>query len=161
MRRDSGNIIVEEQEIMRCPVRVLFICHRNAIRSQMAEGLLRRIGGRGFYVWSAGIQAEPLDLLTIETMAKLGIDISGHMSKSIDYVIGQDFDYIVTLCSKAQLHLSEFSGSYEHLQWHLLDPTEFQGNDDNKRQLLRLLCIELIERIRMWVDLIECKKKAR
>jgi arsenate reductase len=144
---------------MRCPVRVLFICHRNAIRSQMAEGLLRRLGGRSFYVRSAGIQAEPVDLLVIEMMAKLGIDISGHMSKSIDYVIGQDFDYIITLCSKAQLHLSEFSGCYEHLQWHLPDPTEFQGNDDNKRQLLRILCVDLIERIRMWVDLIEGEKE--
>jgi arsenate reductase len=139
------------------PVRVLFICHRNAVRSQMAEALLRRIGGRGFYVWSAGIQAEPVDLLAIEMMAELDIDISGHMSKSIDYVIGQDFDYIVTLCRKAQLYLPEFSGHYEHLQWHLLDPDEFQGNDDSKRQLLRLLCIELIERIRMWVDLINGK----
>lgn len=135
------------------PVRVLFICYRNAIRSQVAEALLRRIGGPHFQVCSAGVQPEPLDTLAMEIMGRLGIDISGHMSKSIDHFIGETFDYIITLCDQAQPYVGEFPGRHQHLRWHLPDPAEFQGSADNKRQLLRLLCVELNERIRMWVEM--------
>jgi arsenate reductase len=136
---------------MHYPVRVLFICYRNSIRSQFAEALLRRLGEDDFQVCSAGIQPEPLDTLAMEIMGALGIDISGHMSTAIDHFFGQEFDYIITLCDKVQAYVSEFSGGYVHLRWHLPDPTEFLGNDDNKRQLLRLFCVELTERIRLWV----------
>ena len=136
---------------MHHPIRVLFICYRNSFRSQLAEALLRRLGSDDFQVFSAGIQPEPLDTLAMEIMGALGIDISGHMSTAIDHFFGQEFDYIITLCDKAQPYVGEFSGKYVHLRWHLPDPMEFLGNDDNKRQLLRLLCVELTERIRLWV----------
>ena len=138
---------------MHYPIRVLFICYCNAIRSQVAEALLRRIGREDFQVSSAGIQPEPLDTLAMEIMSAIGIDISGHMSTAIDHFIGQEFDYIITLCNKAQPYVNEFPGKHIHIRWHLPDPAEFQGNDDNKRQLLRLLCVELTERIRLWVDM--------
>ncbi|MFO1433538.1 MAG: arsenate reductase ArsC [Candidatus Competibacteraceae bacterium] len=133
------------------PIRVLFICYRNSIRSQLAEALLRRLGADDFQVFSAGIQPEPLDTLAMEIMGALGIDISGHMSIAIDHFFGQEFDYIITLCDKAQPYVGEFSGEHVHLRWHLPDPIEFVGNDDNKRQLLHLLCVELTERIRLWI----------
>jgi arsenate reductase len=138
---------------MHHPIRVLFICYRNSIRSQLAEALLRRIGGPDFQVHSAGIEPEPLDPLAMEVMGKLGIDISGHLSVTIDHFIGHDFDYIITLCHKAYPYVAEFPGHYVHLRWHLPDPADLQGNDDNRRQLLRLLCVELTERIRLWVDM--------
>ena len=136
---------------MSYPIRVLFICYRNSIRSQLAEALLRRFGGDDFQVFSAGIQPEPLDTLAMEIMNALGIDISGHMSTAIDHFFGQEFDYFITLCDKAQAYVGEFSSGYVHLRWHLPDPTDFLGNDDNKRQLLRLLCVELTERIQLWI----------
>jgi arsenate reductase len=138
---------------MHYPIRVLFICYRNAIRSQVAEALLRRIGGADFQISSAGVQPEPLDSVAMEIMQTIGIDISGHMSTDIDHFIGQDFDYIITLCDRAQPYVAEFPGNYIHLRWHLPDPAEFQGNTGNKRQLLRLFCTELTERLCLWVDM--------
>ncbi len=136
---------------MYYPIRVLFICYHNAIRSPIAEALLRRVGEEHFQVSSAGIQPEPLDAIAMQVMQRMGIDISGYMSTAIDHFIGQEFDYIITLCNKAQPYVREFPGCHTHLRWHLPDPAGFQGNDDNKRQLLRLLCEELTERIRLWV----------
>lgn len=136
---------------MSYPIRVLFICYRNSIRSQLAEALLRRFGEDDFQVFSAGIQPEPLDTLAMEIMNDLGIDISGHMSTAIDHFFDQEFDYIITLCDKAQAYVGEFSGKHVQLRWYLPDPADFVGNDDNKRQLLRLLCVELTERIRLWI----------
>lgn len=138
---------------MHYPIRVLFICYRNAVRSQVAEALLRRIGKNDFQVSSAGIQPEPLDPLAIQMMAEMGIDISGHMSLSIDHFLNQEFEYIITLCDKAQPYIAEFPGTHTSICWHLPDPAEFQGSDDNKRQLLHMLCIELNERIKLWIDM--------
>lgn len=138
---------------MHYPVRVLFICYRNAIRSQVAEALLRRIGHNDFQVSSAGIQPESLDPVAIQLMGDMGIDISGHMSMSIDHFLGQQFEYIITLCDKAQPYVAEFPGNHKYIRWHLPDPAEFQGNDANRRQLLSLVCVDLTERIRLWVDM--------
>jgi arsenate reductase len=133
------------------PVRVLFICDRNATRSQVAEALLRRLGGATVEVYSAGIQPEPFDLLTIEVMADMGIDISGHLGKSIEHFIDQDFDYIITLTNQCRDYADEFPGSPVRLCWHLPDPVEFQGDPQQRRWLLQQLYLELALRIRGWL----------
>lgn len=56
--------------------RVLFICTHNSARSQMAEGLLRHLGGERFEVFSAGTEATHVRPLAIQVMAEMGIDIS-------------------------------------------------------------------------------------
>ena len=61
--------------------RVLFLCTHNSARSQMAEGLLRQLGGDRFEVYSAGTEATQVRPLAIRAMAELGIDISAQESK--------------------------------------------------------------------------------
>ena len=68
--------------------RVLFLCTHNSARSQMAEGLLRSIGGERFEVYSAGTEATEVRPLAIRAMAELGIDISGQESKTLDRYLG-------------------------------------------------------------------------
>jgi arsenate reductase (thioredoxin) len=66
------------------PRRVLFLCTHNSARSQMAEGLLRALGGDRFEVMSAGTVATRVRPEAIAAMAELGIDISEHLSKTLD-----------------------------------------------------------------------------
>src|SRR5437773_10833152 len=64
--------------------RVLILCTGNCVRSQMAEGLLRKLGGSGYEVHSAGSKPNGwVSPLAIEAMGKIGIDISAHRSKSV------------------------------------------------------------------------------
>lgn len=73
--------------------RVLILCTGNSARSQMAEGLLRHDGGNKFEVMSAGVEPSSVRPEAIEMMREIGIDISGHRSKSAEEFDGQQFDY--------------------------------------------------------------------
>jgi len=63
-------------------LRVLFICTANSARSQMAEGLLRHLAGDRFEVFSAGTRPSQVNPNAVRAMEEIGIDISGHDSKS-------------------------------------------------------------------------------
>ena len=77
--------------------RVLILCTGNSARSQMAEGLLRHDSGERFVVESAGTKPGGVRPEAIAVMRELGIDISGHRSRSVDEFKGQEFDYVITV----------------------------------------------------------------
>ena len=82
--------------------RVLILCTGNSARSQMAEGILRQDGGDRFEVHSAGVKPSAVRPEAIQVMREIGIDISGHRSKSMDEFAGQEFDYVITVCDNAK-----------------------------------------------------------
>jgi len=102
--------------------RVLILCTGNSARSQMAEGLLRRIGGGNIEVESAGVEPSSVRLEAIEVMSEIGIDISGNRSKSADEFIGRDFDYIITVCDKAKETCPVFPGKAVRIHRSFEDP---------------------------------------
>ena len=75
--------------------RVLILCTGNSARSQMAEGILRHDGGDAFEVESAGVKPGGVRPEAIQAMREIGIDISGHRSKSVDAFVSQEFDTVV------------------------------------------------------------------
>src|ERR1700683_3630802 len=82
--------------------RILILCSGNSARSQMAEGLLRHDAGDRFEVESAGTRPSLVRPEAIAAMGELGIDISGHRSKSVDEFAAQRFDYVLTVCDHAR-----------------------------------------------------------
>lgn len=70
------------------PLRILILCTGNSARSQMAEGILRHDGGEVFEVFSAGVKPGSVRPEAIQAMGEIGIDISGHRSKSVDEFAG-------------------------------------------------------------------------
>src|SRR5215212_145090 len=93
--------------------RVLILCTGNSARSQMAEGLLRHDGGDRFEVESAGVNPSRVRPEAVEVMREVGIDISGHRSKTADEFVRQDFDYIITVCNNARETCPVFPGHAE------------------------------------------------
>ena len=83
-------------------MRVLILCTGNSARSQMAEGILRRLGNSTIEVHSAGTHPSRENPLAIEAMNEIGIDISSHRSKSVDEFAQQLFDLVITVCDKAK-----------------------------------------------------------
>ncbi len=84
---------INRREAMSDKKRVLILCTGNSARSQIAEGLLWHDAGERFEVFSAGTKPSQVRTEAISVMGELGIDISGHRSKSVDEFTGQLFDY--------------------------------------------------------------------
>ncbi len=87
--------------------KILFICTGNVCRSPMADGLLKYMlrGRNDIQIVSAGLGA--LDGLkatdsAIEVMAELGIDISLHVSQSLNSDLVQQADFIFTMTRQQQ-----------------------------------------------------------
>ena len=127
--------------------RVLILCTGNSARSQMAEGLLRDLGGDRFEVESAGTIASFVRPQAIAAMKEIGIDISGHRSKSVEEFINQPFDHVITVCDNANESCPVFSGTTERIHWSFDDPAEAEGTEEEKLVKFRAVRDQIRERL--------------
>lgn len=96
----------------------------------MAEGLLRSLYGDSFESYSAGVHPTKVHPQVEEVMKEIGIDISKHFSKSIKKFINKKFDYVVTVCDKAQESCPFFPGARKIMHKSFQDPAQFQGSKE-------------------------------
>ena len=136
---------------MTAPKRVLILCTGNSARSQMAEGLLRRLGENRFEVFSAGTQPGRVNPLAIEAMREVGIDINSQRSKAVDEFRGQEFDYVITVCDRANRDCPVFPGRTERIHWSFDDPAEAMGDEGERLAVFRRVRDEIEGRLREFV----------
>lgn len=128
--------------------RVLILCTGNSARSQMAEGLLREMAGERFEVESAGVAPSSVRPEAIEAMGEIGIDISGHRSKSVDEFTGRQFDYIITVCDNAKESCPVFPGTAVRIHRMFEDPpAESEGDYGSRMEIFR----HVRDEIRNWL----------
>jgi arsenate reductase len=111
--------------------KVIFICSRNAARSQMAEGFLRDLYGNVYEALSAGLRPSRVSRTAARVMAEVGIDISGHRSKAVEEFGGTRFDVVVTVCDEAACvprSLLPRGETYVHASFP--DPGALTGNEE-------------------------------
>ncbi|MBH0035889.1 metalloregulator ArsR/SmtB family transcription factor [Pseudoalteromonas sp. NZS71_1] len=109
--------------------KVLFLCTGNSARSQMAEALLRHKAGDKYDVYSAGTQPDTVDPRAINALGKFGLDINNLVSKNMNVFEGQVFDYVITLCNKANNECRSYPNAVMQLAWDFPDPKERSGNN--------------------------------
>jgi arsenate reductase len=140
---------------MSQPLRVLFLCTGNSARSQMAEAILRHVGKGAVDVESAGTLPQP----DIHPMARratkklLDLDMDGQYPKTLDRFLGQDFDYVITVCDRAAESCPVFPGDPERIHWSFEDPAAVIGTDDEKQRAFDTTATQLLSRIRLWLSL--------
>jgi arsenate reductase len=117
--------------------RVLFLCTHNSARSQMAEGLLRVLGGDRFEAFSAGTEATHIRPLAIRAMGEIGIDILGQESKTLGRYLHEPFDAVITVCDDANEACPVFFGAKERLHWSFPDPSKALGSEDEQLAVYR------------------------
>ena len=130
--------------------RVLILCTGNSARSQMAEGLLRELGGGRFEVYSAGTRPTGLRAEAVEAMREAGVDISSQRSKSVDEFAGREFDYVITVCDNANENCPVFPGKTERIHWGFDDPAAVEGTWDERLSAFRRVRDEIAARLREW-----------
>jgi arsenate reductase (thioredoxin) len=126
--------------------RVLVLCTGNSARSQMAEGVLRRDGGEDFEVESAGLRPGGVRPEAIQVMREIGIDISGHRSKSVDEFSGRELDFVITVCDNAKESCPVFPGKTERIHWGFEDPAAVEGDDATRLAAFRRVRDEIREK---------------
>ena len=132
--------------------RVLILCTGNSARSQMAEGLLRKMAGDRFEVESAGVDPVRVRPEAIEAMREIGVNISEHRSKSVDEFARQEFDYVVTVCDNAREHCPVFPGKTERIHWSFDDPAKASGDEAARLVVFRRVRDEIENRLREFVS---------
>lgn len=132
-------------------LRVLFLCTHNSARSQMAEALLRHHGGDAVEVVSAGNEPSRVHPLAVRAMAESGIDISNAGSKSLDQFVGQDFDYVITVCDRANESCPVFPGDPRRIHWSFEDPSAVEGSEEERLKAFRDVRNLLNMRLQNWL----------
>ncbi len=133
-------------------LKVLILCTGNSARSQMAEGLFRQVGGDRYEVFSAGTKPSLVRPEAIAVMREIGIDISGHRSKSVDEFIGQELDLVITVCDNAKESCPVFPGGTQRLHWPFEDPAAVTGSEEQRLAAFRSIRDQIQSRIRLFLD---------
>jgi protein-tyrosine-phosphatase len=117
------------------PQAVLFACSHNAIRSVMAEAIMRLRFGRRVWVDSCGVRkAAEVDPFAWVVLDELGVDVRKHRPKSFDDLDDASFDLIVTLTPEAHHRALEFTRTMavDVEYWPTLDPSLAQGSREQR-----------------------------
>ena len=111
--------------------KVLILCTGNSCRSQMAHGFLQSFD-KDLIVCSAGTEASgKLNQQAVKAMQEIGIDISGHTSDSVQKYIGEEWDYVITVCGGANESCPAFLGKVKHrLHIGFDDPSHAVGTEE-------------------------------
>jgi len=93
----------------------------------MAKGLAQKMFPEKFYIDSAGTDSETTggaNFKAISVMREWGIDLTGHLAKSIADVVISDFDHIVAMDHDIfKYFIARYPGMEDRtIQWQIDDP---------------------------------------
>ena len=100
---------------------ILFLCVANSARSQMAEGLARKMLAGKANIQSAGSKPSKVNPYAVQVMKEIGIDISSHYSKPVTSINLEKVDLIITLCAEEVCPV--VPTKIKQLHWPIPDPT--------------------------------------
>ena len=132
------------------PTAVLFACTHNAVRSPMAEGLLKHLLGHRIYVDSVGVHEGEVDPFAVQVMDEIGIDIGGHRSKTFDDLEDESYDVVISLSPEAQHKAVEMTRvmACEVVFWNTFDPTLVEASRETRLAAYRQVRDQLMARIK-------------
>jgi len=139
------------------PQSVLFCCDHNAVRSPMAEGLMKKLHGMDIYVQSAGVKNDiDVDGFAIAVCQELGIELSRHRTRSFDEMRewGDDlegFDLIIALSPASQRQALELA-RHAHIDveyWPIMDPTGLGEGREQKLGSYRMTRDQILKRLKL------------
>jgi arsenate reductase (thioredoxin) len=135
--------------------RVLFLCTGNSCRSQMAEAMLRHMGGEHFDAFSAGSHpAGFVHQIAIDTLKRLNIPLGDATSKSWEEFAESELDLVITVCDAAAGESCPvWPGSPMKAHWSLPDPVYHTGSDEDRLAFALAVAERLRTKIKAMIEL--------
>lgn len=129
---------------------VLFACTYNAIRSPMAEALMKYFHGHRIYVDSVGVREGDPDPFMVAVMDEIGIDISKHEPVALSELHDTSFDLVVTLAPEAHHQVLELTRTmaFDVEYWPTIDPSTVTGSREQVLDAYRACRDQLFARIK-------------
>jgi arsenate reductase len=128
--------------------RVLVLCTGNSCRSQMAEGWINHDLGSMWQARSAGTRpADRVHPFAVAVMAEAGVDISGGRPKSVETLLDETWDLVVTVCDSARESCPVFPRPVEQIHVSFPDPAEATGTDDEVMAVFRAVRDDIRKRL--------------
>ena len=135
-------------------MRVLFLCTGNSARSQMAEALMNKKAQGRFVAESAGSQpAARVNPFAVQALSDIGIEWSGRTPRSVDGLVDQHWDLVITVCDKAKEACPILPGHPVHAHWGMEDPADVEGSDAEKTRAFTAARALLARRIDLMLAL--------
>ena len=131
--------------------KIIVICTGNSIRSQIAEGFLKKYRSN-WEIRSAGTNPKGLNPIAVMVMTEKGIDISDQKSKGVENFLGENFDYVITVCNNAKESCPLFPGKAKLIHWNFEDPAEVEGSIDEKLFAFRKVRDKIEEKIKEFIE---------
>ena len=136
------------------PLRVLFVCTGNSARSQIAQTVLNRKGQGRFVAESAGSEpAARVHPMAVATLEKAGFFWTGHPPQGLDPVMGQAWDFVITVCDRARESCPIFPGQPVIAHWGMPDPAEATGTEAERQRVFDDTLLLISRRIDLFLAL--------
>jgi arsenate reductase (thioredoxin) len=116
----------------------------------MAEGIARSLAPQDIKIWSAGSRPAGVRPEAIAVLKEIGMDISGHHSKSVSNIPVNEVDTVITLCAEEECPI--FLGRAERMHWGLPDPACAIGSEEAILAAFREVRDELLHRISAFLN---------
>jgi arsenate reductase len=132
-------------------MKILFMCVANSARSQLAEGLARRLFGNRAEIQSAGSQPSKVNPYAIQALSENGVDIRHHSSKSVNELAPEflaNLDYVITLCAEEVCPV--LLSKARKLHWPLPDPAGRGATEEERLSHFRATREELQKRLEVF-----------
>lgn len=135
--------------------RILFLCTGNSARSILAEALLRKLAGGRFEAFSAGSQpAERVNPHALRVLDEVfQVDAAGARSKSWEEFLGEEFDFVITVCDSARETCPTFPGHPITAHWGFEDPAAFQGGEAETLKKFTDIAFQIRRRLELFCSL--------
>lgn len=129
--KSSTKMFIDQKKQMK---KVLVLCTGNSCRSQMAEAYLRHFAKGEVEIFSAGTNPKGIHPFTVDVLAEDGIDISEQTSDQVSRFEDLEFDFVLTVCDRAQESCPVFPGDGLRFHYSFTDPAAVRGTDEEVKK---------------------------
>ena len=137
------------------PTSVLFACDHNAVRSPMAEGIMKKYYGTRIFVQSVGVKHDlEVDGFSVAVAAEIDVLLNKHRVRSFDEMEewGDDidgYDLVIALSPASQRRALEYTRVHalEVEYWPIFDPTGLGESREDKLRVYRQMRDQVSQRI--------------